>query len=63
MKTGEVLLQQRLRGEPGGIGLRNYWANSVYRIIKDIKYYYYFAWKAKITGEEPYSAFELYINL
>jgi len=63
MKTGEILLQQRLRGEPGGFGLRNYWANSVYRVIKDIKYYYYHAWRAKITGEDPTASFELHINL
>ena len=59
MITGEVVFHERLRGEPSGFGLRNYWANSLYRIIRDIKHYYYYAWRAEITGEETISAFEL----
>ena len=31
MKTRKVLLHERLRGEPKGFGLRNYWANSIYK--------------------------------
>ena len=62
MKTGEVLFHRRLRGEPSGFGLRNYWANSMYRIIRDIKQYYYFVWKQKITGEKSFSAYELHLN-
>ena len=52
MVTGEVLLHERLRGEPKGFGLRNYWANSMYRIIKDIQYYYYGSWKSKIAEKQ-----------
>lgn len=48
MKTKKVLLHERLRGEPEGFGLRNYWANSVYRIINDIKYFYFMDWKRKV---------------
>ena len=48
MKTKKVLLHERLRGEPEGFGLRNFWANSVYKIINDIKYYYYMDWKRKV---------------
>jgi hypothetical protein len=48
MGTGEVLFQNRLRGTPSGFGLRNYWANSVYRIINDIKFYYYNNWRANL---------------
>jgi hypothetical protein len=47
MNTREILLQRRLRGEPQGFGLKNYWINSVYRIIQDIKYYYYNEWRIK----------------
>jgi len=48
MQNKDVLFHKRLRGEPGGIGLRNYWANSVYRIINDITHYYYGNWKADL---------------
>ncbi|MBN1415470.1 MAG: hypothetical protein JW973_10240 [Bacteroidales bacterium] len=55
MKTREVLFHERLRGKPGGIGLRNYWANSVYRIINDIKHYYYNNWKSDFKRAESQS--------
>jgi hypothetical protein len=56
MKTGEVLFHQRLRGEPSGFGLRNYWANSVYRVINDIKLYYYVRWKEDFRRADDISA-------
>jgi hypothetical protein len=49
MATGEILFQRRLRGEPNGFGLRNYWINSLYRIINDVKYYYFNEWR--LTAE------------
>lgn len=51
MATREVLFQRRLRGQPQGFGLRNYWINSLYRIINDVKYYYYNEWKIKTAKE------------
>lgn len=45
MSTGTVLLQQRLRGEPKGFGFRNYWANSICRVIRSIRDYYYWEWR------------------
>jgi hypothetical protein len=45
MSTGTVLLQERLRGQPKGIGLRNYWANSIHYVIRNIQEYYYWEWK------------------
>lgn len=47
MGTSQVLLHERLRGEPKGFGLRNYWANSVYRVIRNIRDYYYWDWKKR----------------
>lgn len=47
MKTKEILIHERLRGEPCGFGLRNYWAGSVYNIIKDIRKVHYYKWKKK----------------
>jgi len=48
MKTREVIFHQRLRGEPNGFGLRNYWANSVHSVIRNIRDYYYWNWKREI---------------
>jgi hypothetical protein len=56
MKTKKVLIHERLRGKPGGFGLRNYWANSVYRIINDIKYYYFINWKANFKSADSLPA-------
>jgi hypothetical protein len=47
MITKEILIYERLRGEPMGIGLRNYWAGSVYSVIKDIKKKHYKIWKKR----------------
>ena len=47
MMTGEILLHQRLRGQPSGFGLRNYWANSVHKVIRNIRDYYYWEWKKR----------------
>jgi len=45
MITGKVLLHERLRGQPSGFGFRNYWANSVHKVIRNIRDYYYWEWK------------------
>ena len=47
MKTKELLIHERLRGEPRGFGLRNYWAGSIYSIIKDIRKVHYNNWRYK----------------
>jgi hypothetical protein len=53
MPTGRVLIHERLRGQPSGIGLRNYWANSLHKVIRNIRDYYYWEWRkqafAKVT--------------
>ena len=45
MIAGKVLLHERLRGQPSGFGFRNYWANSVHKVIRNIRDYYYWEWK------------------
>jgi|SRR5690554_6897781 len=45
MKTKELLVHDRLIGKPGGFGLRNYWAGSIYSIVKDVKKTRYKKWK------------------
>lgn len=37
MENNEVLFHKRLVGEPGGFGIRNYWAGSLYHISKEIR--------------------------
>jgi len=36
-RTKEIILTERMIGKPGGFGFRNYWAGSIYDIIKQIK--------------------------
>lgn len=45
MKTKEILVEKRMSSVPSGFGLRNYWAASIYKIIKDIKDNQYPTWK------------------
>jgi hypothetical protein len=45
MGTHKVVLHERLRGQPSGVGLRNYWANSIHYVIRNIQEYYYWEWK------------------
>jgi hypothetical protein len=47
LSTNKILIYDRLKGKPGGIGLRNYWAGSIYDVIKDIKNIKYKEWKSK----------------
>ncbi len=47
LSDNEILIHERLRGEPGGAGLRNYWASALLRIMEDIKKNYYPQWKSK----------------
>ncbi len=45
MQTGKIIFQERLQGTPSGFGLRNYWAGSIYNVIKDIDRKKYKQWK------------------
>lgn len=35
--THEIILIEKYTGEPGGFGLRNYWARSVYEVIEKLE--------------------------
>lgn len=43
--TRKVLLTRRLTGEPGGGGLKYYWANAISRIFHDITATHYDLWE------------------
>lgn len=47
MTTKEILVHKRLRGEPGGLGMRNYWAGAIHDVIKQIDRNYYRIWRAE----------------
>lgn len=49
MKTKEILVYKRLRGEPSGAGLRNYWAGSIFRVMVEIKDRHYKIWKKRFN--------------
>jgi len=44
-RTKDLLLSERMTGNPGGFGFRNYWAGAVYDIIKQIKKKKHKQWK------------------
>ena len=44
LNTKEVLFAQRLTNSPSGFGLRNYWASTVYSILKKIRSTEYRKW-------------------
>ena len=47
MKTREVLLCEEVNEKAGGIGFRNYWAGTLYNLVKDGKKNLYWIWKDK----------------
>ena len=49
MKTKKILIYDRLREKPKGFGLRNYWAGSIYRFIKEIKKERYDIWMEELN--------------
>jgi len=50
MKNGKVILHERMRGEPGGFGVRNYWAASYREVINQIQKRKYSIWKSKFKA-------------
>ena len=47
LSTKQILIQDRVKGEPSGIGLRNYWASTVYHVMKKIEKTQYKTWKSQ----------------
>lgn len=47
MKTKEILIHERLKGKPSGLGVSNYWASAIYDVIKVITKKYYKIWLKK----------------
>ena len=53
MDTKEILLQERVLGIAGGMGIRNYWAGSYLKVINYIKDDKYQKWKMKYGSSKP----------
>jgi hypothetical protein len=49
LSNRKVLVHDRIKGEPHGIGLRNYWAGSMYDVIKEIEKNRYKRWRSKYS--------------
>ena len=49
MATKEILIQERLRGEPRGFGIRNYWGGSIFNVMDNVKKVYYKRWKNELN--------------
>ncbi len=50
MSAKKVLMTERMQGESGGFGFRNYWAGSFRKVIEEIKKRKYKDWKGKYGG-------------
>jgi hypothetical protein len=50
LQTKKVLLNETLRGKPGGFGLRNYWARSFYEVMNQVREDKYPLWKKKYSN-------------
>ena len=48
-KSKKVLFSDKMEGEAGGFGFRNYWARSVYNVIDEIKDRQFRKWKRELN--------------
>jgi hypothetical protein len=44
-----ILIHEKIKSSPGGIGLRNYWAGAIYEAMVEIKDKRYKTWKAQFS--------------
>ena len=56
MTNKEILLQERMRGTPHGLGIRNHWAGSYYQIMDYIKGTAYQKWRNKYGSSKSNTA-------
>ncbi len=47
--TKKVLFKEHLFGKPGGIGIRNYWARTIYNMLNQIDHSIYKTWIKKYS--------------
>jgi len=47
LKNNEIIIHERLIERAGGIGLRNYWARTIFEAILELQEVKYKSWKKK----------------
>jgi hypothetical protein len=47
IRNKEVLFSERMTGQPGGAGMRNFWANSVFEVLERMKKKEFEMWRKK----------------
>jgi hypothetical protein len=47
MKTRQILFTERMVAEPGGFGLRNYWAGAIKGVLEKMRKKEYEMWRKK----------------
>lgn len=52
LETKEVLLSKKMMEEPAGFGVRNFWAGSIYKILKQIKKRDYGMWRREYARKK-----------
>jgi len=53
MDTKEILLQERIRGAPSGLGIRNHWSGSYFNVIDYIQKTGYQKWRSRYGSSKP----------
>jgi len=52
IKTKQIIYSEKIsEGPPSGFGLRNYWASTIFKVMKDVEQYKYASWKFKFSKE------------
>jgi len=53
VKTKQIIYTEKFtEGPPSGFGLRNYWASTILKVMKDVEQYKYASWKFKFEKEK-----------
>ncbi|HXD94742.1 MAG TPA: hypothetical protein VNX01_16160, partial [Bacteroidia bacterium] len=53
IKTKQIIYTEKFtEGPPSGFGIRNYWASTIFKVMKDVEQYKYASWKFKFEKEK-----------
>ena len=51
MGSHKVVLTERVHGDPGGAGMRNYWANAIHDMMEKMRSKEFRAWRKRYIGK------------
>ncbi len=63
LNTHQVIFTERMTAQPGGMGLRNYWAGSIATMLKNTKKKEYAAWRKKYADDYTETVYEGVISV